>query len=108
MTRYAFQTGCRQAFDQVKTAIKNGNLPNDKHIQWVIAVGPYFIIKECGPFTRADLVTCGHRSNPSGDAAVTAFLAELHANPTSRPIGTTIHRIGTQEAAQVLHAYLTA
>lgn len=83
IARYAFQTGCRQAFDQVKTAIKNSNLPNDRRIQWVIAVGPYFIIKECGPFTQADLETRGHRSNPSGDAAVTAFLADLHANPTS-------------------------
>ena len=83
IARYAFQTGCRQAFDQVKTAIKNGNLPNDRRIQWVIAVGPYFIIKECGPLTQADLETRGHRSNPSGDAAVTAFLADLHANPTS-------------------------
>ena len=47
--RYAFHNACRQAFDQVKAAIKNGNLPNDKRIQWVVAVGPYFIIKGCGP-----------------------------------------------------------
>ena len=46
--RFAFHAACRQAFDQVKSAIKNGHLPNDKHIQWVVAVGPYFIIK--GPF----------------------------------------------------------
>ena len=63
--RYAFHLACRQAFDQVKAAIKNGNLPNDKHIQWVVAVGPYFIIKGCGPFTLADLDRKSTRLNSS-------------------------------------------
>ena len=76
--RYAFHLACRQAFDQVKAAIKNGNLPNDKHIQWVVAVGPYFIIKGCGPFTLADLETRSHCPNPSGDSDITEFLSILH------------------------------
>ena len=105
--RYAFHLACRQAFDQVKAAIKNGNLPNDKHIQWVVAVGPYFIIKGCGPFTLADLETRGHRPNPSGDSDITEFLTALHKNASSRPLGTPIYRIGTAAAAQALQAYLT-
>ena len=105
--RYAFHVACRQAFDQVKAAIKNGKLPNDKRIQWVVAVGPYFIIKGCGPFSRADLETRGHRPNPSGDSDITEFLTALYENASSRPLGTPIYHIGTVDAAQALQVYLT-
>jgi hypothetical protein len=105
--RFAFHAACQQAFDQVKATIKNGHLPNDQHIQWVVAVGPYFIIKGCGPFTKADLETRGHRQNPSGDFNITEFLTALHQNAHSRPLGTPIYRIGTAEATQALQAYLT-
>ena len=71
-------------------------------------MGPYFIIKGCGPFDKVNLETRGHRSNPSGDANITAFLTALQAAPASRPVGTPIYRIGTQEAAQALQTYLTA
>ena len=104
--RLSFHAACQQSFDQVKAAIKNGHFPNDKHIQWVVAVGPYFIIKGCGPFTEADLETRGHRPNPSGDSDITEFLTALQNTP-SRPLATPIYRIGTQEAAQALQAYLT-
>jgi len=95
--RLSFHAACQQAFDQVKAAIKNGHFPNDKRIQWVVAVGPYFIIKECGPFNEEDLGTRGHRPNPSGDFNVAEFLTALQ-RASYRPLGTPIYRIGTQEA----------
>jgi len=55
---------------QTKAAIKNGAVPYNEVIEWIISVGPYFIIRRFGPFTQAELDTRGHRPNDSGDADV--------------------------------------
>src|SRR6266511_2392349 len=61
--RAAMHEATLQASDQVKAAIKNGALPHDVPVKWIVAVGPYFTIRQFGPFNEADLITRGHRVN---------------------------------------------
>ena len=57
-----------QTADQVKAAVKNRAVPENQSIEWIVVIGPYFIVKSFGPFSEAELDTRGHRPNPSGDA----------------------------------------
>ena len=100
-----FSLASRQALDQVKAAIKKGAVPYDEVIEWIISIGPYFIIRRFGPFTQAELDTQGHRPDDSGDAAATDLIElahQFHAIPE------TMYRIGTTEAAIAVEAFLNA
>ena len=100
-----FSLASRQALDQVKAAIKKGAVPYDEVIEWIISIGPYFIIRRFGPFTQAELDTQGHRPDDSGDATATDLIElahQFHAIPE------TMYRIGTTEAAIAVEAFLNA
>ena len=97
-----FSLASRQALDQVKAAIKNGAVPYNEVIEWIISVGPYFIIRRFGPFTQAELDTRGHRPNDSGDADVADLIELAHQFHT---IPETMHHIGTTEAAIAVEAF---
>lgn len=103
--RNAFAVAAKQASDQVKAAIKNGAVPQDEVISWVISIGPYFIVKNFGPFNQAELDTRGHRPNPSGDAGVTEAIEEtLEQNRIQ--ILEPIYLIGTPVAATAVVEFL--
>ena len=51
-----------------KAAVKNGYIPRNTIIKWIVACGPYFVLQDFGPYDGDELVTRGHKSNPSGDA----------------------------------------
>ncbi|KIJ31760.1 hypothetical protein M422DRAFT_70811 [Sphaerobolus stellatus SS14] len=104
--RRTFHDAQIQASDQVKAAIKNGALPCNIPIKWILAVGPYFTIQHFGPFDEAHLATRGHRPNDSGDAVVADFIESLKATRHSRPISGPLYRIGTPDAASAMHEYL--
>ncbi|CAA7265248.1 unnamed protein product [Cyclocybe aegerita] len=97
-----------QAEDQVKAAVKNGAIPCNTAIDWIIASGPYFIITSFGPFTEAQLSTRSHRPNASGDALLAEIAQELKDTADSTPITKTLHLIGTEEAAVAVHNYLVS
>jgi hypothetical protein len=59
-----------QASDQVKAVIKNACVLYDQVIEWLVTVGPYFIIKCFGPYMHKELDTCGSWPNGSGDVKV--------------------------------------
>jgi hypothetical protein len=61
--RTAINKAAVQASDQVKAALKNGCVPCNSAIKWIIACGPYFVIQEFGPYTADDLTTRGHKQN---------------------------------------------
>jgi len=100
---FLFSLASKQAADQVKAAIKSGAVPYNEVIEWIISVGPYFIVRHFGPFTQAELDTRGHRPNDSGDAEVTDLIELAHQFHT---IPEAMHRIGTVEAAIAVEAFL--
>jgi len=55
--RRAVARAALQAADQVKAAIKNGAVPDHHSIEWIVAIGPYFIVRSFGPFSEAELDT---------------------------------------------------
>lgn len=95
-----------QACDQVKAAVKSGHLPSDEHIHWLIGVGPYFAIRQFGPFSLEELTTRGHRPNDSGDFGVLKMLEKVRHEEKTKKLAYPLYRIGTQEGAVVLHKYL--
>ncbi|SRR6266436_5072047 len=95
-----------QAMNQIKAAIKNGALPDQQQMKWIIGVGPYFTIKPFGPFGENDLISRGHRPNDSAEAVVAEILAELIAAAGTRQFEGDLFLLGTPEAAFALHAYL--
>lgn len=97
-----------QASDQVKAALKNGCIPRNTTIKWIMASGPYFVIQEFGPYTTDDLTTRGHKPNPSGDAVTAGALKNMVDNAREMPIWGPLYLIGTREAAAAVHNYLTS
>jgi len=95
-----------QASDQVKAAVKNGTVPPNTAIRWIVAAGPYFIIRSFGPFSPAALTTRSHRPNDSGDAMLSDIAQELKDKASSIKIEETLHLIGTEKAAFAVHEYL--
>lgn len=95
-----------QAADQVKAAVKNGAVPDDQSIEWIVAIGPYFIVRSFGPFSEAELDTRGHRPNPSGDAIIAELLRVAHDTASITPIPEPLYLIGTSAAADVLETFL--
>ena len=100
-----FSLASRQALDQVKAAIKNGAVPYNEVIEWIISIGPYFIIRRFGPFTQAELDTRGHCPDDSGDVAAADLIELAHQFHTTPE---TMYRIGTTEAAIAVEAFLNA
>lgn len=74
-----------QAPDQVKAAIKNGALPYDVSVKWILVAGPYFCIQDFGPFDDARLTTQIHRPNDKGDEAIMEIYKDLKKNARFRP-----------------------
>jgi len=68
--RTVIANACIQAADQVKAAVKNGTVPRNTTIKWIIASRPYFIIHAIEPFTRDEFTTRGDKPNPRGDAVI--------------------------------------
>jgi hypothetical protein len=54
---------CKWATSLYNEVWAHHNHPINVHIDWVVAVGPYFIIKGCGPFARLD-ISPAKRSGP--------------------------------------------
>jgi len=100
-----FSLASRQALDQVKAAIKNGAVPYNEVIEWIISIGPYFIIRRFGPFTQAELDTRGHCPDDSGDVAAADLIELAHQFHTTPE---TMYRIGTTEAAIAVEAFINA
>jgi hypothetical protein len=95
-----------QAGDQIKSAVKNGALPRNTAIKWIVASGPYFIICTFEPFSQDELTTRGHKPNPSGDAIIAQMIQNQKDNARQMPILEQVYLIGTEEAARAVHAYL--
>ncbi|KIJ41521.1 hypothetical protein M422DRAFT_172138, partial [Sphaerobolus stellatus SS14] len=87
-----------QAEDQAKAAVKGKLLPPDRKLSWLIFVGPYFTCIQFGPFTPAQLQTCGHKPNDSGDWEEAAAI-ELSKQNFKEYI---IYRLGDLDAAAEL------
>ena len=100
-----FALAFKQAADQVKATIKNGAVPYNEVIEWIISIGPYFIIRRFGPFTQAELDTRGHCPDDSGDVAAADLIELAHQFHTTPE---TMYRIGTTEAAIAVEAFLNA
>ena len=97
-----------QAEDQIKAGVKNGCLSRNTAIKWIIAAGPYFIIRAIGPFTGNELTTRGHKPNPSGDAVLSAMIQDMKDNANEMPILESPYLVGTEAAAFAVHAYLSS
>jgi hypothetical protein len=95
-----------QAGDQIKSAVKNGALPRNTAIKWIVASGPYFIICTFEPFSQDELTTRGHKPNPSGDTIIAQMIQNQKDNARQMPILEQVYLIGTEEAARAVHAYL--
>ena len=95
-----------QAADQVKAGVKNGAVPDDQSIEWIVAIGPYFIVRSFGPFSEVELDTRGHRPNLSGDAIVGELLRVAHDTASITPTSKPLYLIGTSAAANVLETFL--
>jgi hypothetical protein len=95
-----------QASDQVKSAIKNGFLPQNVAIKWIVAAGPYFVIQTFGPFIEDELSTRGHKPNPSGDFNISSMIQNMKDSANISPVLETPHLIGTQKAAKAVQNYL--
>lgn len=85
--------------DQVKAAIKNGAIPCDCPIKWVVGCGPYFIIRAFRPYNENELTTHLHRPNDSGDWLMTNLNQEAQATARVKCIEEPVYLIGTLEAA---------
>lgn len=93
-----------QAIDQAKAAVKGGLLPNKK-LLWLMFVGPYFTMLEVGPFSNAQLITRGHKPNPSGDfGASLAVALQKAAQPTVRDL----YLLGTPDAGVQLEFFINS
>jgi hypothetical protein len=106
--RYAFTRASLQADDQIKAAIKNGALPRNKAIRWIVAIGPYFIIQEA-EFSEAELRTRSHKRNlpqDDADADLIAKTRNIVGNAFHMPLQGQLYRIGTKEAARAVHQFL--
>ena len=101
--RHKIGLAALQAADQVKAGVKNGAVPDDQSIEWIVAIGPYFIVS-FGPFSEAELDTRGHRPNPSGNAIVAELLRVAHDTASITPISEPLYLIGA--AANVLETFL--
>jgi len=107
--RFAFFKASVQACDQVKGAIKNGALPRNHEIRWIVAVGPYFTIESYNLSSDAELNTRYHKPNEnSGDEDLLGMAKNFKSKPNARqmPIQGRLYRIGTREAAEAFHKYL--
>jgi len=79
----------KRAEDKAKAAFKNKTFPQDVTVNWIILIGPYFLIVPFGPFTDAELYTCSS-DNGNGDVQMMYDL----------------YLIGTKDAAIAFHHYL--
>lgn len=105
--RHAFSRASIQAEDQVKSAIRNGALPRNCEIPWIVAVGPYFVIEKFGPMSDAELNTRSHKPNEdSGDEEMIVKALITQGNSKYIPLPGSLYRVGTVEAAKALHQYL--
>ncbi|KAK7047399.1 hypothetical protein VNI00_006630 [Paramarasmius palmivorus] len=104
--RSRFERASSQARDQVKAAIRNGAIPYDVVVPWLVVVGPYFVVKEIGPFTEAERNTREYKPNDSGDFLFSEVANNLRDNAAHIPILERIYRIGTPEAAVAIDAFL--
>ena len=95
-----------QASNRVKAAVKNGAVPFDSPIKWILGSGHYFIIRAFGPYTQDELDTRLHHPNDSGDWLVTELNQENIDDIRTRTIQETVLLIGTAEAAEAVHEYL--
>ncbi|KAE9385724.1 hypothetical protein BT96DRAFT_1006775 [Gymnopus androsaceus JB14] len=104
--RNALSLASIQGGDQIKSAIKSGFLPDDLSIEWIVMIGPYFVLRYYGPFNEDELLTRGYRPNDSGDAKVSALIKEMKDEARVTTITDPIHILGTPEGAVALHNYL--
>lgn len=104
--RDLIQRATAQASDQVKAAVKNGAVPCDCPIKWVVGCGPYFIIRAFGPYNQDELTTRLHRPNDSGDWLMTDLNREVQTTARVKCIEEPVHLIGTSKAAEAVHEYL--
>ncbi|KAG6903311.1 hypothetical protein C0995_013064 [Termitomyces sp. Mi166 len=108
LIRDEYQRAILQASDQVKAAIKNKVIPPNTTIPWIVSIGPYFIIRNFGPYNADHLSTRGHRPNDSGDAPTLEALQQVVANASNVPLGTPIYLFGTAAAGIAMQDYLSS
>ena len=65
--RAALNVAGIQANDHVKSAIKNGAVPRNTAIKWIVASRPYFIIHTFGLLTKMSLPRGGISPTPDGE-----------------------------------------
>jgi len=89
----------KQAEEQAKAVFKKNSVPRDATVEWVVAIGPYFMITQFGPFTDTELSAC------SPDQFLVTQAAESYKNHNGRT-RYDLYLMGTEEAAVAFHEYL--
>lgn len=95
-----------QAEDQAKTAIKNELPLQGSVVDWILLVGPYWMVKRFGPFSEAQLTVRAQKPSESGDfkEAVRLQRAKV-ASPPSIP---ELYLLGTTRSFQKLEQLISS
>ncbi|KAF9023620.1 hypothetical protein BDZ89DRAFT_1136612 [Hymenopellis radicata] len=91
-----------QASDQVKAAIRAHYINQTQVVCWVLAVGPYFVVRTYGNFSDAEMLTTTSRPNDSGDYEVT----ELRKAAARVPKLERVYMLGTEDGARKVYEFL--
>jgi len=94
-----------QAEDQAKAVVKNGHVPYNCTVPYLLFIGPYWTHQIFGPFNEAQLTVRNHKPSDSGDFYETLKAARrAEKQPTRRKL----FLLGTVESALELEDIITS
>lgn len=103
--RIALHSAYFQAEDQAKAAVRGDHAPQQRPIDYLLFVGPYWTHVTVGPFTEAQLTVRTHKVSDSGDFWETLQATKrLEADPPSRKL----FLLGTVESAIKMEEVITS